>query len=164
LLEVLLSLWVAFGAAVVVLLMLDLVVFRGPPTTLEATGPAEKGLAIQEGQLGEVMHRIRLAAPWQFEAAGHLARWTRSFHRPTGLDVRQRVRLRIEGVETPGKVVLNGRMLGVLDGAGAPVRFDVSDKLRARNELRLELASSFDGQRADRSTPPGEIRLEIDGP
>lgn len=74
-------------------------------------------------------------------------RFTRHFHRPTGLDARDRVDLVLAEVEGSAELVLNDQPLGrIALGAGA-ARFEVSDHLQLRNLLQVdvELPRESDG-------------------
>jgi beta-galactosidase/beta-glucuronidase len=68
-------------------------------------------------------------------------RYTRYFHRPTGLDEGQRVYLLIDRVETTGAATLNGQLVGAVAGTGGPFRFEVSDVLTWRNVLVIDVES-----------------------
>jgi beta-galactosidase/beta-glucuronidase len=113
------------------------------------------------------MHTIRLHGPWDFQPLGAAddlslagrivipadwseslgadfrgrVRYTRHFHRPTGLDEGQRVYLSIDGVVRSGIVSLNGETLGAVEATGGPFRFDVTDRLALRNALVIEVES-----------------------
>jgi hypothetical protein len=71
-------------------------------------------------------HSFRLRDPWQREAADDGAtRWTRGFHRPTGLEGDDALWLVISGLPENASVFLNGQQLGatVLGATGvSPVR------------------------------------------
>ena len=136
-------------------------------------------------------HVIRLRGPWHYEplaAAGEgehrlpppgsarmPATWSeflgdfrgcvalrRRFGCPTGLAPRDRVELVIEAVHACGSAELNGQPLAErLDHRGG--RFDVTDRLRERNELAIII--QWPGDEADKVAPAGgslgEVRLEI---
>jgi beta-galactosidase/beta-glucuronidase len=132
------------------------------------------------------MHVIRLHGPWEYEPltgvgedvppSGRLTipadwsetlgadfrgrvRYTRRFHRPTGLIEGQRVWLAVERVEATGAVSLNGQMLGPAAAKGGPFRFDVTDLLARYNVLTID-AESFDRP----GGVTGFVRLEIEEP
>lgn len=99
-------------------------------------------------------------------------RYSRSFHRPTGLDHGQRVELLVDQVDAWGQVTLNGHYLGEVRTMAGPGRFDVTDKLLDRNELIVEVelprataASARLARPTGRAGKPGglvgEVRLEI---
>ncbi len=99
-------------------------------------------------------------------------RFTRFFHRPTGLDGRQRIELVVHQVDAFGSVSLNGTFLGEICMDAGPVRFDISHQLESRNELTIEveLPDVTDGSAALVRSPGregkpgglvGEVGLEI---
>ena len=99
-------------------------------------------------------------------------RFTRFFHRPTGLDGRQRIELVVHQVDAFGSVSLNGRFLGEIRIDAGPARFDISHQLESRNELTIEveLPDVTDGSAALVRSPGregqpgglvGEVGLEI---
>jgi len=121
-------------------------------------------------------HRIRLRGPWEVRPHAAGARpgrmtvpgtlrdggWPgyvgpvsfyRRFGRPSNLGTGDRVRLAFAGVTGSAEVFLNGRPLGPLSGTGA---FDVTDRLRERNELEVQIQAADDG---DGIT--GEVVIEI---
>lgn len=77
-------------------------------------------------------------------------RFTRTFHRPTGLVARSRVWLVIEEVDWQAVVTINGRMCGELifsaaiappDCQRCPARLDITSDLLAQNRLEIVVAS-----------------------
>ena len=99
-------------------------------------------------------------------------RYTRHFHRPTGLDQGQTVALAVEQVDAWAHVTLNGHFLGELRAETGLGRFDVTEMLLERNELivavelpRLTAGSALVSRPAGREGMPGglvgEVRLEI---
>lgn len=110
-------------------------------------------------------HRIRLRGPWEVRphAVGavpgrmtipgtlHDGGWAgyvgpvsfyRRFGRPSNLGTGDRLRLAFERVTGSAEVILNGQSLGPLTSSGA---FDVSDRLRVRNELEVRVQAADDG-------------------
>jgi hypothetical protein len=97
--------------------------------------------------------------------------YRRSFHQPTGLDDRHTVWLVIECVDAWGEARLNGQRLGRLSITEGPARFDVTELLRDRNrlEVEVELPASREGaplHRPGRTADQaggliGPVRLEI---
>lgn len=103
-------------------------------------------------------HRIRLRGPWEYEAAGSTGRVTlpvaladtplashagnvtlrRRFGYPGRIDPAERVWLVVEGPANPLALALNGEPLGE---CGADAEWDVTGRLNARNELRIETAA-----------------------
>jgi|GEM_PF-2924753 len=67
-------------------------------------------------------------------------RWTRRFHRPTGLQAGEQVVLVIAAAEGPGWAMLNGALLGPVVGS-QPSRFVITPLMHWRNELVIELQS-----------------------
>ncbi len=104
-------------------------------------------------------HRIRLRAPWRREtlAKGGL-RWTRRFHRPTGLSSADRVWVVVAGKPAGGEAWLNGRSLGVLT-VGGETRFDVTLLLAEFSELAIGMGEQAEGVGA--GDAPAEVWLEI---
>ncbi len=97
-------------------------------------------------------------------------RFTRRFGLPTGLSSAHRVDLVIERVVSFGSAALNGESLGDLPIGGGPYRFDVTARLRPRNELGIEVEfpRSMDRpprpahlDQKDDAGGLGDVRLEI---
>lgn len=109
-------------------------------------------------------YRIRLHGPWEVRphAAGAPAGrmtvpgtlgaggWVgyvgpvsfyRRFGQPSNLGTCDRVRLAFAGVTGLAEVYVNGDPLGGLDGSGT---FDVTEKLRTRNELEVLVEAAND--------------------
>lgn len=142
-------------------------------------------------------HTIRLRGPWHYEvlrddlggaqgAAGKTTvpgdwgailggpfrgcvAYRRAFHRPTTQPETERVWLLVEGADARGRVLLGGHVLGEVAGYALPARWEVTDRLAARNHLQLEVElPAGDGVvRPGRESlpggPVGEVRLEITG-
>ncbi len=127
-------------------------------------------------------HRIRLRGPWDCEAAESLAelpphagrlrmpcRWdeagwggftgrvrcVRRFGYPGRIDAHERVWLTCAGVDKDAEFMLNGELLGSASGAG-PVEFEITNLLRPRNELIVNILSP-----EPRGGLFGEVALEI---
>jgi hypothetical protein len=66
----------------------------------------------------------------------------RRFGKPSNLGTGDRVRLAFELVTGPAEVWANGEPLGGLNGSGV---FDITDRLRERNELCVVMQASDDG-------------------
>jgi hypothetical protein len=141
-------------------------------TVLRADGASE----VEAGELPPA-GRVRMPCDWG-ESLGSefrgLVRYTRRFHRPTGLGPGQVVWLAIEQVDTWAKAMLNGHLLGELRAETTPARFDVTRLLRDRNQLSVEVELPRQGadsavldRPTDRDGKPGglvgEVRLEIGG-
>ena len=97
--------------------------------------------------------RVPLPQSWKslFGQTAGRAIFLRSFHRPTNLEARERVYLLFGGCGGRGSVFLNDVPLGELS-SDAGREFDVTDHLRQRNRLRVEI--EFDPAL---STSPGGI-------
>lgn len=145
-------------------------------------------------------HIIRLRGPWTFEVVEQTAgrgdlpragrttvpaewgeqlgrdfrgrvRYRRSFNPPSTLDPHERLWLVTEGVDAFGRLSLNGRVLGTVDGYALPASFDITDVIAARNQIDLdvdlpdELTTGNVPLRPGREDLPGgpigEVRLEI---
>lgn len=141
-------------------------------------------------------HAIRLRGPWQCQpllrvGGGSLpppsrvfppctwgtvcgsdffgtVRFTRAFHPPSALDSHERVWLTVEGADARGEVTLNGRYLGGVDGYAVPASWDVTELLKAQNELKIDVECLDDasgmGRLGHEHRPggiTGEVRLEI---
>ncbi len=79
------------------------------------------------------MHVIRLRGPWQQEPLpGGLIRYSRRFHRPTGLESGERVYL-VVGKAAAGEITLNGQSF-----AAGSDRSDITELLAANNLLSIE--------------------------
>ncbi len=106
-------------------------------------------------------HRIRLREPWQCVLEPPVARWRRKFGRPTGLGPGTKVWLVVEDARVALSVHLNGALLGHVASDGGSGRFDVTDRLLARNELAIAAESpSAPGEEVQPSLP-ADVCLEI---
>lgn len=95
-------------------------------------------------------HRIRLRGFWGAAPLGDgRTRHRRAFGRPRTLDPGERAWLVSDGVAGPATVLVNGEPVGTVPAAG-PFAFDVTDRLRPRNEAVIETAGGV-----------GEVALEI---
>ena len=100
------------------------------------------------------LHRIRLRRPWACQILDDRVCWTRRFGRPTGVSADERLWLVVEGFPADTRAVLNGE--SILADA-----IDVTGRLHARNELRLETPlAPLTATGAD-DDPPGRVSLEI---
>jgi hypothetical protein len=101
------------------------------------------------------MHTIRLRGPWEHQTLeGGLVRYTRRFHRPTGLEGGERVWLIVDG--RAADVSLNGQPL-----AGA--RCDVTPLLAPSNHLAIIITpvASTDALARLEMDPSASSRLDI---
>lgn len=106
-------------------------------------------------------HRIRLRDPWRCELADPAALWRRKFGRPAGLDPETEVWLVVENARGPLSVRLNGELLGRVCGQGGSGRFQVADRLLARNEVAIVAESLSATAEAIEPRPPADVCLEI---
>ena len=97
-------------------------------------------------------HTIRLRDPWQYEpiAAGG-ARWSRAFHRPTGLTGRETVWL---VVSDRGATLRLDDQLLTTSGEGEEGRYEITARLADHNRLTVEVPR-------DDEKRPFEVSLEI---
>jgi hypothetical protein len=108
-----------------------------------------------------IPHRIKLRKPWENQVTEHGALWRRRFGRPTGLQSRDTVWLVIEGLPATASVRLNGEPLGSLVGQPMACRFDLTGRLRQRNELALLVQAADRPARPATSDQPADVSLEI---
>ena len=121
-------------------------------------------------------YRIRLHGPWEVRphAGGAPGRMTvpgtlrdggwvgyvglvsfyRRFGRPTNLETGDRVRLAFDRVTGAAEVYLNGERVGGIDGVGT---FDVTDRLRERNEVEVVVTVT-----SDECGIVGDVVIEIE--
>ncbi len=99
----------------------------------------------------------RLPAPWRDvvgDYQGHVE-FRRKFHRPTNLDVEERVCLEFDGVGGEGFVIINGQPLGPLHCTASRQSLDVTDYLVGNDELIITLGPP---------PPPGSAPGGLFGP
>ena len=107
-----------------------------------------------------LVHSFRLRDPWQIACDAEVVCWTRTFHRPTGLEPGDALWLVVSGLPTDSTVSLNGRLLeSRVDQCG---QFDVTGQIGATNRIAIRLPrqsapSSVDGKF------PLDVRLGIVG-
>jgi len=106
-------------------------------------------------------HSIRLREPWQCEPLGGEGRggvkYSRRFHRPTGLEATSRVWLIIEEATADAVVALNGQELGKTQSNSYPARFEITARIEAQNFLEITVLSN-EGP----GSGLGLVRLEIE--
>lgn len=96
------------------------------------------------------VHRIRLRGFWEATPLdGGRTRHVRRFGKPRTLDPGETAWVVSDAVPGPATVFLNGEEVGRAEAG--PFAFEVTARLRTRNELAIE------GE-------PGEVVLEIRGP
>ena len=84
-------------------------------------------------------HLIRLREPWEREPLDEGAvRFTRRFHRPTGLDESSRVWLVIDTAGSSAAVTLNDRPLRRFNDC--PSRFEITAELVPQNVLIIDVS------------------------
>jgi hypothetical protein len=117
-------------------------------------------------------HIIRLREPWQRQRLhDDSLRFTRRFHRPTGLDEGSRVWLVIEDVEGEAEVALNEHVLGRLAGnrqleenamcTAHPTRFEMTQLLLPENVISIVIRPALAAKEAHASGFDF-VRLEIE--
>lgn len=116
------------------------------------------------------MHVMRLRNPWELSGSsvGGRVVVVRRFGRPTNLEPHERVALVLEGLAVDSSISFNGRLLG--QPSNGRLQADVTDELRARNELAVD-APLADDQRSRLTRPDGradaigtlvsDVRIEI---
>jgi hypothetical protein len=134
-------------------------------------------------------HTIRLRGPWKCDIGERLTRvhmpaqrqavvgdeyrgpliCHRKFGCPTCLDPHERVWLVIELPAQSGEAMLNGERLGPFQRKPEPIQFDITQRLKERNELILafDFARSHSDAVSAHTAPDAllfkEVRLEIRG-
>lgn len=108
------------------------------------------------------MHVIRLREPWQLKRGGGAACWERQFHRPSGLEPSQRVRLEL-------RLKAGATITASLNDQPLQLEQTDTDVFTARVELlmqpfnRLEVTVSSDStSAAPRASDSFEARLLLD--
>ena len=109
-------------------------------------------------------HSFRLRDPWQREPADDgSVRWTRGFHRPTGLEADDALWLVISGLPEGAAVSVNGRRLE--PPLGYPHgQFEVTSLLADSNQIEIAIPPSL--PTAHRLLPtsfPYDVRLGVIG-
>jgi hypothetical protein len=106
-------------------------------------------------------HVIRLREPWECEALGTDGegplRYSRRFHKPTGLTAGSRVWLVVEEVDGDAEASVNSRGLGDIKVGTRPSRFDITASMEANNLLEITV-----GPVAGQTGRLGAVRLEIE--
>jgi hypothetical protein len=101
-------------------------------------------------------HSFRLRDPWLCEALEDGAlRWSRVFHRPTGLDPGDQLVLVISGLPLSPQVTINGQLL-----AGGP-EFHITHLLAETNKIELRTPSPTSSLQPPPSRFPYDARLAI---
>jgi hypothetical protein len=88
------------------------------------------------------MHTIHLRDPWQRQPAeSGCTRWTRAFHRPTGISEQEKVWLVIS--DSTVQVWLGDQLLTASD-PGQGGRYDITTLLENHNRLAIEVLEATD--------------------
>src|SRR5262249_45873019 len=134
---------------------------RGPwdyEPLARAAGPAGTGADTADRPLppgGKMTPPCRWSEGGLANFAGRV-RFCRRFGIPRRIDVHERVWLTLAGVNGKADMLLNGEMLGHCPHESAAVEFAVTERLRERNELIVEVeATDVDAGLT------GEVALEI---
>lgn len=100
-------------------------------------------------------------------------RYVRRFGKPTGLSPSEAIWLAVDGVDAFASVSLNNQAIGEVPGPESHARFNVTEYLKPRNILVLEIekprlngprcyADVSDSRHGLPGGPIGEVRLEFD--
>ena len=101
-------------------------------------------------------HSFRLRDPWQCEACEDGAlRWSRVFHRPTGLDPGDQLVLVISGLPLSPQVTINGQPL-----TGGP-EYPLTHLLADTNKIELRIPPPTSSRQPPASRFPYDARLAI---
>jgi hypothetical protein len=102
----------------------------------------------------DLSHRVTMPCRWADVGLAGPVRCRRRFGYPGTIDADERVWLTCSGLSDTAGVSLNGARLA--ERQVAPFEFDVTDLLRARNELVLDVEGS-----SENSGVWGEVALEV---
>jgi hypothetical protein len=114
-------------------------------------------------------HSFRLRDPWTCEPTADCGtRWSRVFHKPTGLEPDDALWLVCSGLPAGAVVSLNGTRLtpGDARASPAPNQFDITALLAAANRIDLVVPSDPAPPAAHRPPPtpfPYDVRLGVVG-
>ncbi|RMG03677.1 MAG: hypothetical protein D6741_02065, partial [Planctomycetota bacterium] len=86
-------------------------------------------------------HVIRLRRPWQRLRLPTVGAWRRVFHRPTGLEPSEQVRLQLMRLDGCGTIWLNGKPLGRWGADEDAWEQEVTARLEPENALLLVMTS-----------------------
>jgi hypothetical protein len=119
---------------------------------------------VQDGLPAEA--RETMPADWSASLGADFlgrVRYHRVFQKPTGLKSGERVFLVVEPPCSHGTVGLGGVELGAVEQAGAPGRFDITQRLEDHNRLEIIVEHPTPGRDPSRTGGlVGEVRLEIE--
>lgn len=134
----------------------------------DAPTPGASGAG--DSATGNARHVIRLRRPWLAEPSASpdskLLTYTRRFGAPSNLTPEDCVELVLAGLNGLDAVWLNGKQLEA-ETSGEHVRVDITRELASRNELKLTIQPTCQGD--DRNPEPadetwqesGAVRIEI---
>lgn len=143
------------------------------PHEINLRGPWQyQVLETARGTPAALSGRISLPASWAETLGADFrgrVKYTRSFAAPTNIAAQERVWLLIDGVDHTGVISLNGVELARLEGYLSHTSLDVTDRLKPRNELVVEIALPEDpegklprcGRHGRAGGLLGEVRLEV---
>src|SRR5687768_16675970 len=104
-------------------------------------------------------HAFRLRDPWQCEQLeGGALRWSRVFHRPTGLEPDDQLVLVISGLPPNAQVNVNGHTFASPEPAAgrtpaAATQFDLTPILADANKIDLLISSQASSLKPEASFP-----------
>jgi hypothetical protein len=111
-------------------------------------------------------HSFRLRDPWQCEpAADGGLRWSRVFHRPTGLEPDDQLVLVISGLPLSAQVTINGHAFPPAPSTQPPApQFDLTPLLTETNRIELLIPPQASSLKPQASPSfPYDARLAIIG-
>jgi len=103
--------------------------------------------------------RMTIPNPWNEGGLANFAgrvRFRRRFGMPRHVDPEERIWLRFAGVKGDAEVSLNQQTLGKHEDCGASFEFEITEQLRERNELIVDVES-----REEDGGIHGEVILEV---
>jgi hypothetical protein len=107
-------------------------------------------------------HSIRLRDPWQCEPLeGGGLRWTRVFHRPTGLEPDDSLCLVICDLPAETQVTVNGHAFK--NEGQSPTQLDVTPILAADNRIEILVPPQASSLKPQASSFPYDARLAVLG-
>lgn len=107
-----------------------------------------------------VAHSFRLREPWQREVLEDCVRWSRGFHKPTGLEPGQQLWIVVSGAPEGVTASVNGTPLELADPE-RPGQFDVTPLLGDSNQIVLQQPNCGDADGAASGDFPLDVRLAI---
>lgn len=107
-----------------------------------------------------IAHSFRLREPWQGEQLEDRLRWSRGFHRPSGLEPKQELWIVVSGARGGVTAMVNGTPLEPAD-TERPWQFDVTSLVGDSNQIVLECPRSGRAADAEDDGFPFDVRLAI---